>query len=252
MLKVLTWNIHKGFGSSGGRLSLSGIRTALHDIDADLILMQEVVGRHDRHAVRHALWPSQSQAQYLAEGHWEHVVYAANAHYAHGHHGNAVLSRFPILSFENIDLSTHRWEHRGLLHAQVQLEGCSSPLHVLCTHLDLFQRGRIKQIARIAARIRQCAPLDAPLLLAGDFNDWGQGVDKILVDDLGLLETHRAMHGRLGRSFPARLPMLMLDRLYVRGLTVHSARLLTGARWHTLSDHAPLVVELDLPVELGP
>jgi endonuclease/exonuclease/phosphatase family metal-dependent hydrolase len=248
MFKVLTWNIHKGFASSGGQLSLAGIRSALHDIDADLVLMQEVVGRHDRHAARHALWPSQSQAQYLAEGHWEHVVYGANAHYAHGHHGNALLSRFPVVSSENIDLSTHRWEHRGVLHAQVQYDGRRSPVHVLCTHLDPFQRGRIKQVARIAAHMRQCIPPDEPMLLAGDFNDWGQGVDKVLVDELGLVETHRAMHGRLGRSFPARLPMLMLDRLYVRGLTVRSAHVLTGARWHRLSDHAPLVVELGLPV----
>jgi endonuclease/exonuclease/phosphatase family metal-dependent hydrolase len=245
--KVLTWNIHKGFASSGGRLSLSGIRAALHDIDADLVLMQEVVGRHDRHAARHELWPSQSQAQYLAAGHWDHVVYAANAHYAHGHHGNALLSRFPVISSVNIDLSTHRWEHRGVLHAQLRYDRRRAPVHVLCTHLDLLQRGRLKQVARIAEHMRQCIPADEPMLLAGDFNDWGQGVDKILVEDLGLVETHRAMHGRLGRSFPARLPMLMLDRLYVRGLTVRSAHVLTGTRWHKLSDHAPLVVELGLP-----
>jgi endonuclease/exonuclease/phosphatase family metal-dependent hydrolase len=41
--------------------------------------------------------------------------------------------------------------------------------------------------------------------------------------------------------------MLMLDRLYVRGMAVRSARVLGGARWHQLSDHMPLLVDLDLP-----
>jgi endonuclease/exonuclease/phosphatase family metal-dependent hydrolase len=247
MLKVLTWNIHKGFASSGGKVSLAGIRTALREIDADLVLRQDVVGRHDRPAARHELWPDQSQAQYLAEGRWQHVVYAANAHYAHGHHGNALLSRFPVIASENIDLSTHRWEHRGILHAQIEHDRRLPPLHVLCTHLDLLQRGRLKQVERIAAHMRCCIPAGEPMLLAGDFNDWGRGVDRILVEELGLVETHRAMHGRLGRSFPARMPMLMLDRLYVRGLEVRSAHVLAGTRWHLLSDHAPLVVELGWP-----
>jgi endonuclease/exonuclease/phosphatase family metal-dependent hydrolase len=246
-IRVLTWNIHKGFSSSSGVLSLAGIRTVLREINADLVLMQEVVGRNDRYAARYKQWPSEPQAEYLADGRWDQMAYAANACYPHGHHGNALLSRFPIAAWENLDLSNHRWERRGVLHAQVRCARDCALVHVLCTHLDLLNRGRVRQVERIAARIRDLVPPNAPLLLAGDFIDWGQRLGRILEDDLGLIEAHRAMHGRSGRSYPARLPMLMLDRLYVRGMAVRSARVLGGARWHQLSDHMPLLVDLDLP-----
>jgi endonuclease/exonuclease/phosphatase family metal-dependent hydrolase len=243
-ITVLTWNIHKGFASSRRQLSLSGIRTILHEVAADLVLLQEVVGRNDRHAARYRLWPSLPQAEYLAEGRWEQLAYAPNAHSPHGHHGNALLSKLPITAWENIDLSNHSWERRGVLHAQVRCAGIDPHIHVMCTHLDLLHRGRIRQVERIAERIRSLVPPEAPLLLAGDFNDWGQRLSRVLEHDLGLVEAHRVIHGGLGRSFPARLPILMLDRLYVRGLEVRSARMLGGRRWHQYSDHVPLLVEL--------
>jgi endonuclease/exonuclease/phosphatase family metal-dependent hydrolase len=48
------------------------------------------------------------------------------------------------------------------------------------------------------------------------------------------------------RTFPAAMPVLQLDRIYVRGFTVQSAQVLHGASWARLSDHAPLVAELSL------
>ena len=48
------------------------------------------------------------------------------------------------------------------------------------------------------------------------------------------------------RTFPAALPMLRLDRIYVRGFTVESAQVLHGVLWAKLSDHSPIVATLQL------
>jgi endonuclease/exonuclease/phosphatase family metal-dependent hydrolase len=49
------------------------------------------------------------------------------------------------------------------------------------------------------------------------------------------------------RTFPAAFPWLRLDRIYQRGFAVRSARVLHGSPWKQLSDHAPLIAELELP-----
>lgn len=53
-------------------------------------------------------------------------------------------------------------------------------------------------------------------------------------------------HGKPARTFPARLPLLALDRIYVRNLTAHNPRVLTTRPWSHLSDHVPLSVEIEL------
>jgi endonuclease/exonuclease/phosphatase family metal-dependent hydrolase len=54
------------------------------------------------------------------------------------------------------------------------------------------------------------------------------------------------------RTFPAAMPVLQLDRVYVRGFDVHSAQVLHGASWARLSDHAPIVAELSLQKDAVP
>jgi len=49
------------------------------------------------------------------------------------------------------------------------------------------------------------------------------------------------------RTFPSVFPWLRLDRIYQRGFAVRRARVLHGSPWKKLSDHAPLVADLELP-----
>ncbi len=49
------------------------------------------------------------------------------------------------------------------------------------------------------------------------------------------------------------MPVLQLDRIYVRGFEISNATVLHGASWARLSDHAPIVAELTLlPVQAKP
>jgi endonuclease/exonuclease/phosphatase family metal-dependent hydrolase len=221
------------------RHTLPALRTALAGLDADLVLLQEVQGRHDRRARQHPDWPDGSQHDYLGAT-LPHRVYGRNADYRQGHHGNALLSRYPIRAWDNVDLTLHRFEQRGLLHAEIEVPDWTTPLHALCVHLNLRASDRRRQLAALITHVRCCVPDEAPLIIAGDFNDWQREACRMLRETLDVRDAHLSLHGRLAASFPARFPVLALDRIYLRGLSVHTAEVHRDAPWSQLSDHAPL------------
>jgi endonuclease/exonuclease/phosphatase family metal-dependent hydrolase len=245
-IRLATFNIHKGFSHFNLRLAVHDVRERLRALDADIVCLQEVQGRHQGHRVRHPDWPGLPQHEFLAESVWPAVAYGRNAVYEHGHHGNAILSRYPIRQSENIDVSAHRFEQRGLLHSELQLPG-GLGLHVMCVHLALNERGRRHQIAQIIARVHAAVPRDAPLVVAGDFNDWRGRAGAQLAQALDLHEVFHQAHGRSARSFPAPWPLLRLDRIYVRGLEVRETAVHHGLRASRLSDHALLAATLGVP-----
>lgn len=244
-LTVVTYNIHKGFSALNRRLVVHEIRERLHGLAADVAFLQEVQGAHHGHAERHTSWPAEAQHQFMArEG--EHAAYGLNATYQDGHHGNAIVSRFPIARSENIDISHHAFESRGLLHCELQVPGWRGPLHCVNVHLGLWGRSRRMQLAWLCHRIRDAVPPEAPLVIAGDFNDWRGKASAVLSHELGAEEVFRQAQGRHALSFPARLPLLALDRIYVRGLRVEGIERLSGEPWSRLSDHAALCARLAL------
>src|SRR5665647_3409505 len=83
----------------------------LHLLDVDIVFLQEVQGEHAHHAAHVLNWPVAPQYEFLADEVWQDYAYGRNAIYDQGHHGNAILSRFPIISAENQDVSAHRFEH---------------------------------------------------------------------------------------------------------------------------------------------
>jgi endonuclease/exonuclease/phosphatase family metal-dependent hydrolase len=243
---VATYNIHKGISAFNRRTMVHDLREQLRTMRADVVFLQEVVGNNDRHSEKHANWPATPQHEFLADEHWPVSAYGKNAVYDHGHHGNAILSRYPIVKCDQVDISTNRMEQRGLLHAEIALPDYEEKLHCVCVHLGLFARSRLKQIAAVCDRIDSLVPRRAPLIVAGDFNDWRHRVSGAL-RDIGLHEVFETLEGNPARSFPARLPILRLDRIYVRGLLVKDARVHRGRDWAKLSDHAALEAQLMLP-----
>jgi endonuclease/exonuclease/phosphatase family metal-dependent hydrolase len=119
-------------------------------------------------------------------------------------------------------------------------------VHCINVHLALNEGGRKRQLAMIAARVHKMVPDDAPLILAGDFNDWQVRVGRYFQDELGLVEVFETHHGKSARSYPSILPMFQLDRIYVRRFTIEAAQVHTGNAWHRISDHAALTAKLNL------
>lgn len=87
---------------------------------------------------------------------------------------------------------------------------------------------------------------DAPLILAGDFNDWNGRLGRRLESDLALQEAFRSSHGQYARTWPSNWPMLQMDRIYFRGLKLEECKCFTGLPWKRLSDHAPLYAKFEL------
>ncbi len=282
VIRVVSYNIHKGRSATGGRESLADLRLGLYNLRPDLLFLQEVQGRNQQHFSLDAQHESLGAALNMQS------AYGCNAVRERTDHGNALLSHFPILQHENQDISDHKMEQRGLLHAVVEIN--QTPVHCLVVHLGLFAGGRSRQVAALVERIKRLVPEDEPVLVAGDFNDWNNRLAPLFVQQLGLYEVFaiapqngaadtlrmsvarwrdslrpfpkplplaRKVH-ELGingaarlipppRTFPAAFPWLRLDRIYQRGFAVRSARVLHGLPWKQLSDHAPLIAELELP-----
>ncbi len=237
VLRVATWNIHKGVQGLGpaSRLEIHNIGHAIEQLDADLVCLQEVRWANRREQQRFAHWPEQPQAEFLTpEGYVS--VYRTNAVTRHGEHGNALLSRWPVVSHQHEDISDHRFEQRGLLHAEVQVAG--QTVHVLVVHLGLIPGSRERQVAQLQAYIAREIPAHEPVLVAGDFNDWGSHLRRLLA--LGGLHE---FSGPRTPTYPSRLPLVQLDHVYARGLRPLSTMVPRGPIWRQMSDHLPLVAE---------
>ena len=248
-LRVATYNIHKGVRGVGPRkrLEIHNLGLGIEALDADLVFLQEVRQFHrgdERRFKRTSFgWPEQPQADFLAPEGYE-VAYRTNAYTRHGEHGNALLSRWPLGDVGHQDVSDHRFEQRGLLHVPVRWNGIT--VHAIVAHLGLMHSGRVRQVDRIADYIAAEVPAGDALVVAGDFNDWGVKLDAPM-REIGLQRATGAAPGAPEqRTFPSRVPVFSLDRIYVRGLECRTTLVPRGPAWARMSDHLPLVAELEL------
>lgn len=245
-IKVLTYNIHKGFSTGNRRFILHDIKESLRLVDADVLLLQEIHGERVISNNRFDDWPNNRQFEFLADQVWPHHAYGKNAIYKSGHHGNAILSKYPFIIWENIDVSFMRSASRSLLHGVIQLPGIEQKIHIICVHLGLFGRERASQLSTLAKRINSHVSSDEPLVIAGDFNDWRGLAERYLHQNLGVKEVFKSTRGSYARTFPAVLPVLSMDRIYYRGLDAIHCQRLHDQPWDRLSDHTPLLAEFKL------
>ena len=241
---IMTVNIHKGFTAFNRKFMLHDLREAVRSVGADVVMLQEVSGSNERRGKRFADVPDQPHYEFLADSIWPQYAYGQNSVYPKGHHGNAVMSKFPITRYHNHDVSISGPEKRGMLHCVLHMPERAKDIHVICVHLGLQERHRQQQLKLLCRMVRSEVPDDAPLVVAGDFNDWRRRADRVLERDAGLHEVFVQATGRNAKTFPSRFPMLSLDRIYVRNASVHTPMVLPRHPWSHLSDHAPLAAEI--------
>lgn len=241
LLRVATYNIHKGVQGLGPRrrLEIHNLGHAVEQLDADIVCLQEVRRVHRREQAYFTHWPALPQADFLAPEGYE-AVYRTNAFTRHGEHGNAMLSRWPVSAHQHEDMSDHRFEQRGLLHAEVLVLGRT--IHVVVVHLGLIRASRTRQVKQLQAFIAREIPATAPLIVAGDFNDWGNRVGTALAQSQLV-----CFSGITSPTFPSRLPLVQLDYIYARGLVPLGVQVPRGRIWGQMSDHLPLIAEFALP-----
>jgi endonuclease/exonuclease/phosphatase family metal-dependent hydrolase len=249
-LRVATYNIHKGVRGVGPRkrLEIHNLGLGIEALDADLVFLQEVRLFHTRDARQFERtwfgWPDGGQAHFLAPEGYE-VAYRTNAVTRHGEHGNALLSRWPLGEIGHHDVSDHRFEQRGLLHVPVRWN--DRPLHAVVVHFGLAHRSRVRQVQRLADFLAREVPPREMLVVAGDFNDWGEKLDPAM-RELGLQRARSPSDRSAHRlTFPSRVPVFAMDRIYVRGLVCHATAVPRGTAWARMSDHLPLLADLQRP-----
>jgi len=237
LLRVATYNIHKGVQGVGfgRRLEIHNIGHAVEQLDADVVCLQEVRKLHRREERYFTRWPELPQHEFLTPEGYQ-GVYQTNATTRHGEHGNALLSRWPVVSHGHEDMSDHRFEQRGLLHAEVLVH--KRKVHVIVVHLGLIAASRLRQVEQLLRFIEREVPRRDRLLVAGDFNDWG-GKLRPAMNAAGL---HDFVGERLW-TYPSRLPLTQLDYVYARGLRPTGVLIPRGRIWWRMSDHLPLIAE---------
>lgn len=224
VLRVATYNIHACVGSDR-RYDPERLLDVLREIDADVLGLQEVGGR---------FVGEQEQVHYLSEGLGMSAVAGPNLIRRKAEFGNAILVKGTIHHSSLINLTLLPFESRGAIDATIETKGVE--LRVIATHLGLLRRERRVQIGCIAERMEdRHHPFTVVL---GDFNIFG---------------AERSQLTRIGappllprlRSFPARRPLMALDRVWtipndhVVETKVHRTPLSRVA-----SDHLPVVAEI--------
>lgn len=242
-MQILTFNIHKGFNWNNSDLTLQRFKTLLREIHPEVVFLQEVVGENTRLSKERADW-IENQFEFIADELWEEFAYAKNAVFDERHHGNVILSKYPIKRSEVINISTNPLEQRGILFCELDLNG--SNLHCYCVHLNLTHKGRVKQYDHIKQAMEKFSTQNEKVILAGDFNDWNQKASHHLMKQLNLKEAHKTLHGDYAKTYPAKLPLLKLDRIYLRNIDLAKIEVLHQSPWNEISDHLPLLAKVDL------
>jgi len=231
IVKILTYNLHKG-RSALRRDVLVQIAGALAERAPDVLACQEVF---------HGTRDSRHQCEVLAEALDHAHVFGPNAFYRKGCHGNATFTGLPIANHTNIDVSQSALEKRGILHATIRND--ETAIETMNVHFSLTRRQRARQWRRLLESLP--ADLTIPTIVCGDFNDWSGDLDRVA-------RRSGTFHNALWnlplparQSFPARRPLLALDRVYLRGFRVVSAEVLRGQPWSRLSDHLPIEVVVE-------
>jgi len=105
-------------------------------------------------------------------------------------------------------------------------------------HLGLLPASRVRQVKQLQRFIAREVPADVPVLVAGDFNDWGHTVTRMMAE-FGF----QGQVGAASPTYPSRLPLVQLDHVYARGVQAIKSFTPQGAIWSRMSDHLPLLVE---------
>ncbi len=236
--RLLSYNIHKGIGGVDRRYDLGRIVETINYFRPDVAFLQEVddgVPRSRQHA----------QAELLAAATGlDHFTYQRNVSLRVGHYGNAILSRYPLESPVHIDLTVRPKKRRGALVARwrVPVGDVTKTMMLVNLHIGLSGIERQWQLRRLF-RVSHVAELRnrMPLVVGGDFNDFWNSLGWRVMEPAGYRATGPAI-----RTFPARLPLRPLDKVFFRGdlrpLDTYVGQTETARQ---ASDHLPLVVDFE-------
>jgi len=230
--RIVTYNIHKCVGTDR-KYSPERIVDVLSDLDADLIGLQEVLCHSKMHVRDH-------QAAFIAAELGMNFILGENRKIKGAEYGNAILSRFPILSSRNYDITVSKYEPRGCLRAEIAAAD-GGLIQFINLHMGTSYLERRKQVHKLLAdHVLDSPDIAGKRMIVGDFNEWTSGLTTRLFRSR-FKSVDPKLHLGTTRSFPGYLPLLHLDHIYfdpnfeLQGATLHRSQKALIA-----SDHLPI------------
>ena len=229
-LRIATYNIHRSRGMDR-RTDPARIARVIQSIDADVVAMQEVVGPG----------PGSDHAQEIGAALGMGWAMAPTRELRGHQFGNMVLSRFPMVSHAQCDLTWRSCEHRCAQRVDLDVGG--RVVHLFNVHLGTALMERRYQAGRLAAYVHH-KRATGPKIVVGDFNEWTKGLATTkLSEKLKALDLYPHLKRR--RTYPGIFPFLHLDHIYYEGeLELLKVELIRTRQSLMASDHLPLVAEL--------
>lgn len=232
---VMSYNIQHGVGMDG-QLNLQRIADVILDSGVGITGLQEV----DRFFSERSNY--KDQAKEIAGLTGYHYVYGANLDFGqaggqaeNSQYGNAIISKHPILRFDNILLSSFSEEQRGVLHAVVNLDGLH--VNVYNTHLGLDAPSRAAQVQEIIDLVSHS---NGPSILMGDFNTEPDSPEFQLLLESGLfVNSFQCVEDVY--TFPSTSPTELIDYILTSpGIQLQNQRVIRTEA----SDHLPIAVDV--------
>lgn len=236
-IRIATYNIHKCVGMDR-RFSPERIVDVLREVDADVIALQEVLSHTNAHR-------RENQAGFIAGELEMDFSLGENRILKGGKYGNVVLSRLPLKTAENFDISVQRREPRGCLRAEIEIDR-SKHLNFFNLHLGTSFFERRKQAHRLFVEdFLKNRKFEGNRIIVGDFNEWTRGLTTQMFK-MHFKSVDAKLHLGRKRTFPGILPLLHLDHIYfdasfkLKNAFLHRTRTALIA-----SDHLPVVAEFE-------
>lgn len=229
-INVATYNVC-GCRGLDRRLQPQRIAAIIRQLQGDIVALQEVIKQRDRD-------DDLKQLHILAEQTSLTPVAGPTLLRPDTPCGTALLMRWAPHTIRHIDLSVSPYEPRGALDVDVVIN--NQTVRVICAHLGLRHQERREQIQRLLAALNSFHQHDI-VVLAGDINEWFP-----FSRNLKTLYTHFKKPQPVRLTFPALLPFLALDRIWVNSDRPHQVRLKKHVSWQAriASDHLPLCAEI--------
>ena len=233
MCRIVTYNIHSGIGRDK-KHDYKRIGQFLASSGADVVLLQEMDTRPPERDT------AQDVRDICAENTFK-LIPSPAIREADGWYGNAILTRFDVLSNDTVDVSQSGRQPRNVQIVELKTE--KTPLTVVNTHKGLKKLERRSQFSLLHEHLSQrLKEKQTPLVLAGDFNEW-QFFSKAFKGLNSLL-----FQQKVGATFPSHFPVFSLDRVWVTDdIKVKACRTLKNAKTRVYSDHLPVLIDIELP-----
>lgn len=220
-VRVASYNIHGCVGLDS-RCEPGRIADIVAQLEAPIVGLQEARFHHSAREL--------CQLEYLAKKTGMRAIAGATRTDGHSKFGNILLTRYPVISTQLLDLSFGRREPRCAIQAVLQVH--DQLLKVIVTHLGLRSPERCTQMRKLVQLISGDA---MPVVIMGDFNEW-----------LPLTRSNRWIHQQFGktrnpRTFPSYCPLFPLDRICSLNARLMESRAVDTRTTRIASDHLPIL-----------